>query len=130
MIDAEGLEEGLVDGERDGDGSAAGDLILNSVDVVRTDRVPRGCRVLTSFTQDCSVWLRPAIGRLAVVGEGMELRVPFPLKEIEGGVIGEALVVASVELVPDEATGEARVLVRVSFSVGNLLDGGEGLTDA
>jgi hypothetical protein len=60
----------------------------------------------------------------------MQLRVPFPLKETEGGVIRESLVVATVELVPDEATGESRVLVRVSFSVGNLFDGRQGLPDA
>lgn len=124
MRETEGLEEGLVDGKSDCDGTAVAQLVLDGVDVVRTDRVPRGGRVLTSFAQDCTVWLRPSVGRLAVVGENVELRVPLPLKEIEGGIIGEALVLTTVELVPDEATGEARVLVRVSFPVGDLLDGG------
>jgi len=130
LRETEGLEEGLVDGEGDGDGTPLEDLILDGVDVVGADRVPRGGRVLTSFTEDCTVWLRPSVGRLTIVGEDMQLRVPFPLKETEGGVIRESLVVATVELVPDEATGESRVLVRVSFSVGNLFDGRQGLPDA
>lgn len=130
MVDTEGLEEGLIDGQGDGDGTAARDLVLDGVDVVGADRVPAGGRELLSLVEDGTVWLRPAIGRLTVMGEDVELRVPVPLKEIEGGVIGEACVFTTVELVPDEAAGEPWVLVRVRFPVGDLLDGGEGLTDA
>jgi len=130
MRDTEGLEEGLINGQGDGDRAAAGDLVLDGVDVVGADGVPAGGRVLTRLAEYCTVWLRPQIGCLTVMGEDMQLRVPFPLKETEGGVIREALVVAAVELVPDEAGGEARVLVRVSFPVGDLLDGSQRLTDA
>jgi len=128
--DTKGLEEGLVDGEGDGDGPAVGDLKLDRVDIVRTDRVPRAGRVLFRLMQYCPIGLNPTVGRLAIMGEDVELRIPFPLEEIKGGVIGDALVDTTVELVPDEATGEGRLLVRMSFPVGDLLDGREGLTDA
>ena len=128
--DTKGLEEGLVDGEGDGDGPAVGDLKLDRVDVIRTDRVPRRRRELSRFSQYGVVWLRPTVGCLTIMGKDVELRIPFSLEEVECAVIGEALVVPTVELVPDEAGGEARMLVRVSFSVGDLLDGGEGLADA
>lgn len=122
MVDTKGLEEGLVDGEGDGDGPPLEDLILDRVDVVGADGVPAGGSELFRFLEHCSIWLNPAIGRLTIVGEDVELRIPFPLEEIKGGVIGQALVETTVELVPDEATGEARMLVRVSFLVGDLLD--------
>lgn len=124
MSKAEGLEEGLVDGQGDGHGPSARDLVLDGVDVVGADGVPAGGRVVTSLLQYCKVWLCPAIGRLAVVGENVELRVPLPLEEGKGSIVGQTSVLTTVELVPDEATGEARVLVRVSFPVGDLLDGG------
>jgi len=130
MIDAEGLEEGLIDGKSDGDGPALEDLILDGVDVVGTDGVPRAGRVLFRLVEDRSVWLCPAIRRLTVMGKDMELCIPFPLEQGEGSVVGQTSVLTTVELIPDEATGEARVLVRVSFPVGNLLDGREGLADA
>jgi len=122
MRETEGLEEGLIDGEGDGDGPAVRYLELNGVGVVRADGVPVGRRVLARLAEHCTVWLRPPIGRLTVMGKDVELRVPFPLQEVEGGIIGESLVLTTVELVPDEAGGEARVLVRVSFPVGDLLN--------
>jgi len=122
VVDAEGLEEGLVDGEGDGDGPPLEDLILYGVDVVRADRVPAGGCELTRLAERCGVGLYPPVGRLTVVGKDMELSIPFPCEKTKSSVIGQALVETTVELVPDEATGEARMLVRVSFPVGDLLD--------
>ncbi len=130
MVDTEGLEEGLIDGERDCDGAPARHLKLDGVHVEWADGVPGAGREVLRLSEHEAVWLRPTVGRLAVMGKNVELRVAFPLKEGEGCVIGETSVLTTVELVPDEARGEARMLVRVSFPVGDLLDGGEGLTDA
>ncbi len=129
-MDTEVVEEAAVDGECDGDGPAAGDLVLDSVDVVGADGMPAGYGELLRFSQRCGIGLRPTVGRLTIMGKDVELCVPFSMKEIEGSVIGEALVLTTVELVPDEAAGKSRVLVRVTLTIGNFLDSGECLTDA
>ncbi len=129
-MDAEVVEEAAVDRDCDGHGPSVRYLVLNRVDVIGADGLPSGGGVLTRLAEYCDVGLNPEIGRLTIMGEDVELGIPFPVKEGERGVVGDALVCATVELVPNEATGETRVLVRVAFSVGYLLDGGEGLADA
>ncbi len=128
-MDTKVVEEAAVDGQGDGDRAAAGDLVLDGVDVVGVYRVPAGGCEVTRFSEDCVIGLRPTVGCLTIMGKDVELRVPLPLEKVKRGVIGQSLVLTAVELVPDEATGEPRALITMSFPVGHLLDSGEGLTD-
>lgn len=122
-MDAEVVEEAAVDGESECHGPAAGNLVLDRVRVEWADGSPFPHRVLSRFSERVRVRLSPEVGGLTVVGEHMELRISLPLEQVEGSIVGDALILSAIELVPDKATGKARALVRMSFPVGDLFDG-------
>jgi len=66
----------------------------------------------------------------AVRGEVFEARVARVEQYVERSVVGDPLVVALIDLIPDVARGELPPLVEVTLAVDYLDEGGEALADA